>query len=884
MLRIIQNSHVAGAKSYYSTADYYSEGQELVGQWRGQGARLLGLTGEVDQPSWDALCDNLHPQTGQQLTPRIKDNRTVGYDFNFHVPKSISLLYGVTRDERILDAFRDAVRETMDDIESEAKTRVRKKGQNEDRVTGNLAWGEFVHFTSRPVDGVPDPHLHAHCFTFNVTNDEKEDRWKAAQFRDLKRDAPYFQAVYHTRLAENLKAAGLAVERTAKGWELTGLSPATLDKFSRRTKQIEDLAKEKGILDPEQKAELGAKTRQKKQKQLSAEELRQEWVSRLSSGEEDALAKLYARLGKERLTVGEPIATREAVEYAVEHVFELKSVVPERTLIAEALKCGIGDVTLDGVRKEIDRQGLITATRNGQVMVTTREVLGEEKRMLDFAREGRGACRPLASSVHVIQRDWLNHDQRSAVRHVLSSRDRVILIRGAAGVGKTSAMQEAVEAIEQNGTQVFTFAPSADASRGVLRDKGFDSADTVATLLVDERIQQQLASQVIWIDEAGILGSRSMSHVFELADRLDCRVILQGDIAQHRSVERGMPLKLLEDRAGLRPARINEILRQTGAYKEAVRALSDGRVVEGFDRLDDLGWVKEVPTDERYRMMADDYISTIDAGRSCLVVSPTHSEGRKITQEIRQQLRSKGKLGTEEHKFATLANTGLTTAQRRDPLQFGQDDVIVFHQNAKGGYRRGQRVKASGQSALPLGEAERFQVYRQGEINLSAGDVIRITKNGTTADKKHGLNNGMRYAVKGFTSGGDIILDNNWVVAKDFGHIALGYCVTSMASQGKDFNTVLVGQSYESFPASSTEQFYVSASRGQKACRIYCDNKEELRDAVSRSEDRLSATELVSPAEQPIPVQHRQREQAAELRQRRERVAGRELEALAHER
>src|SRR5690348_13358261 len=150
MLRIIQNSHVAGAKSYYSTADYYSEGQELIGQFRGQGARLLGLAGEVNKAAWEALCDNRNPATGERLTPRVKDNRTVGYDFNFHVPKSVSLLYGVTRDERILDAFRDAMRETMEDIESEVQTRVRKRGQNEDRTTGNLTWGEFVHFTSRP--------------------------------------------------------------------------------------------------------------------------------------------------------------------------------------------------------------------------------------------------------------------------------------------------------------------------------------------------------------------------------------------------------------------------------------------------------------------------------------------------------------------------------------------------------------------------------------------------------------------------------------------------------------------------------------------------------------------------------------------------------------
>ncbi len=66
----------------------------------------LGLTGNVAQAAWDALCDNRNPKSGLPLTVRRKQDRTVGYDFNFHVPKSVSLLYGLTRDERILDAFR----------------------------------------------------------------------------------------------------------------------------------------------------------------------------------------------------------------------------------------------------------------------------------------------------------------------------------------------------------------------------------------------------------------------------------------------------------------------------------------------------------------------------------------------------------------------------------------------------------------------------------------------------------------------------------------------------------------------------------------------------------------------------------------------------------
>src|ERR1700683_708624 len=188
MIRISQQNSAAGAKRYYATADYYTEGQELVGSWGGKGAARLGLAGTVDRFSFERLCDNLNPTTGEPLTVRTRSERTVGYDFTFSVPKSVSLLYATSGDQGILDAFRAAVEETMVEMEAEIKTRVRRELQDTDRTTGNMVWAEFIHTTSRPVDGVPDPQLHAHCFVFNTTWDEDERRWKAGQFADIKRD------------------------------------------------------------------------------------------------------------------------------------------------------------------------------------------------------------------------------------------------------------------------------------------------------------------------------------------------------------------------------------------------------------------------------------------------------------------------------------------------------------------------------------------------------------------------------------------------------------------------------------------------------------------------------------------------------------------------
>ena len=846
MIRITQQESANGAKSYYAKADYYSEGQELVGSWGGKGASRLGLEGTVDKFSFERLCDNLDPRTGEPLTVRTRTERTVGYDFTFSVPKSVSLLYAMSGDQGILEAFRGAVDETMREIETEMKTRVRRGGKDEDRVTGNMVWAEFIHTTSRPVDGIPDPQLHAHVFAFNTTWDDEERRWKAGQFRELKRDAPYFQAAFRVRLANRLQDIGFGVARKRDDFELAGIPADVLKRFSRRTALIERMAEEKGITNPDRKAELGAETREKKGSAVGWERLRKEWNARLTDKERDALAAVHRR---ERALDRPERGEKLAADHAIDHSFVRDAVVPERKLVAEALKRGLGTVTVEDVTREMRKRPLIRHEVAGRKMATTKEMLALESRLTDFARMGRGRFRPLGDPERPCSRDWFNDGQKAAVRHVLGSRDRVMIIRGVAGTGKTTLEQEIGEALAEVGRPVVALAQSVKASREVLREEaGFAHADTVARFLMDQEMRETARDGVILVDEASLLGTRDMASVFDVAEAVGARVILVGDRRQHRSVTAGEPLKLLEEKAGLRAAEVTEILRQQGDYKKAAKALSEGRTETAFEELDKLGWIKQVADGERDEQLAAAYLSATaetkrgGQAKSALVVSPTHVEGNRITAAIRDGLKAHGKLGKERIVQAWIP-AHLTDAQKADPTQYEPGDLLQFHQNAPG-YKKGSRLIVGEGREPPSELAKRFEAYRPTQLALAAGDRVRITAGGKTKDGKHRLSNGSLLTVQGINKRGDITVDHGWVIDRDFGHLAHGYVVTSHASQGSTVDKVFVGMSSESFPATYQRTAYVAVTRGREQAQVFTDDRTELLKAISRQDDPLSATEL----------------------------------------
>ena len=327
---------------------------------------------------------------------------------------------------------------------------------------------------------------------------------------------------------------------------------------------------------------------------------------------------------------------------------------------------------------------------------------------------------------------------------------------------------------------------------------------------------------------------------------------------------------MLEQYGGVTPLRLTEIKRQKLArYRDIIERLFQGRSADGFDRLDGLGWVKELAGDERYGALADDYMQALGEGKSCLVIAPTHKEAALITREIRDRLREAGKLGADEREFIRLVPVDASVAERGLATTYRPGDVIQFQQHVPG-FTKGERLVVIDPEEVPLGHADRFSLYRPEAIALAEFDRIRFTGTVKTMDGGHKLRNGSVHTVAGFTPGGNIRLDNGWVVGAGAGHFRSGFVETSFGAQGKTVDRVLASMSSYSLPAVNSEHLYVTASRGRERMTLYTDDKNAVRKAIGRSSAKLVALDLAGPdpesASGPSAAERLQREMAERRR------------------
>src|SRR5207244_7049443 len=158
----------------------------------------------------------------------------------------------------------------------------------------NIVAAVFRHDTSRALD----PHLHTHCIVFNATHDAVENQWKALQNHDMLVAQKFIENVYYHELARELREFGYAIENKPRGdFEIEGISPALIERFSKRHREIDQKTRELLERKPDKASQnikeirerIAHKERTRKIKDVGLVRLQEIWDAQMNSSEREAL-------------------------------------------------------------------------------------------------------------------------------------------------------------------------------------------------------------------------------------------------------------------------------------------------------------------------------------------------------------------------------------------------------------------------------------------------------------------------------------------------------------------------------------------------------------------------------------------------------------------
>jgi conjugative relaxase-like TrwC/TraI family protein len=870
MLRFTPIENARQAEHYYSVSDggYYLGAGDLHREWGGKAAAMLGLTGRPDYEQFKRLINGLDPETGEQLTAKLIDDRVPGWDVTASVPKGVTTALE-RGDGRIREVIWQAGRQAMAELEELAATRVRKGGRQEDRETGNLVWYATEHPETRPTkqDGMPDWDRHIHFVVFNETLDPVEQQWKAVKFRPIMDLHKWFSTRFDMYVASGMADLGYEIETKYKAddkggrkyysWDIKGIPESVIKNFSRRSAEVDatekeildELKEEKGIeldqLSAVARDKLGATSRRVKRDDMTLANYRDYWDGRISPEEGRQIAETIERAAK-GLNPEPTNTVDKAVDFAIQHMYERNSVVRATDLTILAMERSMGAGLPDDILPEARRQGVLL--KNGEA--THRTVLEEESRIIGFASEGKGKMPPLRdASATAPPRDFdkLSAEQKTICRHIWESPDQMGLVRGAPGVGKTFLQQTAFDPIPL--PKAF-LAPTAEAGRGALRE-AFPDANTVAAFLRDTAWQERMRNGIVVVDEFGLLPIKDLTALCDIAREKHFRIWGFGDDKQHRSVARhGNMFHALATFAGLKIPEMKDVQRQRGQYREAAIALRDGKLAKALGIFERLSWIKRVKTQDVCKAVADKWCENAEKNMRPVVSGITHKQNAEITAELRKRLKAKGEIAQDETIVDNLRPLNWTEAEKGDlEGQYDGSEVIQFVRNV-GPFKAGQRVGVDELRACQSRiNPKNYAVYAPGQIGLSAGDVLMTTAGGRSREGQR-IENGQRYVYKGQTKDGNLIIStgkHTYTLDRAWKHFQYGFVNTSYKVQSRTDPSVISVMTKQAYGALNAPQCIVDLTRGKFEATIVTDMApDELKAAMQRQDRRKSAHELMA--------------------------------------
>lgn len=601
----------AATVSYYTATvaagveDYYAGRGEASGVWLGWGSTASGLSGEVDSEQLARLFDARHPLSGEPLgaSYRVRDgvDPVSGWDLTFSAPKSVSVLWAVGGGEvglEVRDAHDAAVGTALSYLEEHAAfSRTGKAGVRQVDTDGLVAAG-FVHRTSRS----GDPQLHTHVLVSGRVRCSGDGVWRAldskALHRQLKPAGMLYQAALRAELTDRLGVAWGEANRHGQA-EVLGVPTGLRRLFSSRRAAVEAAAATR-VAAAEEKLGRSLTAAERRRafevavlatratKTAGAETdlgLHDRWGVEASAAGFEPVSWIRDTVGRRRpLAIPQLVPTADPVlEVVIDELASTSSTFTRADAVKTAARhAPVGLAGADAVRHWVEdtanqalaatgvvalsapepdapavlrrRDGQSVYERHDAARYTTTTTLAVEQQILDMVTAGRDAGVAVADhrdTARAITLAGLDDEQAAAVSAITGDGERVSVLVGPAGTGKTRTMAAAAAAWEGSAIPVRGVAVSAMAA-GVLTAETDIPADTIAKLFAEHDRPGGPGSgwalqvgEVVVIDEAGMVASADLARLLTLIDQADGKAVLVGDPAQLGPVQAGGLFRLL---------------------------------------------------------------------------------------------------------------------------------------------------------------------------------------------------------------------------------------------------------------------------------------------------------------------------------------------------
>jgi conjugative relaxase-like TrwC/TraI family protein len=774
----------------------------------------------------EELYGDAYVEARKHVDKRI-DARVASFDLSFSDPKSVSLLAAGSSPEvraEVQAARHAAIRNVLGWLEREA-VGVRRGHNGIDRFRGSgITAVAFDHRTSR--EG--DPQWHTHVLVQNATVGP-DGRWSALDSRKLYAHAMTADRLYHAalraELTRRLDVRWREVDRRTGAAEIDGLHDRNLLRaFSKRRTQVVAQQQEWGHAGIAAGKAAALATRKAK----DHSEPEASFYERVAAGLAEhgigpAELEQVRRGGRaqarplspgERARLLDELAgpgglTAQASTFARRDVLDaLAKRLPVATSADQTL------ASLEDLADEFlgtQRAVLVTVDRGlDEPRYSTPELLTLERGLIEQAERRADKQTTVIADEHVraaLQaRPGLDADQTAMVRQVTGDGAGISLVVGYAGSGKTYATGAAVDAFRRADLQVICTAPTGAAARELEHETN-SPAPTIDSLLGQLRRGSERLDRhsVVVVDEAAMVGTRTLAQLLGHAGRAGSKVVMIGDDRQLAAIDTGGAFRAFRLRLGASELRGNH--RQRTQLGQDVAALfRNHRSDEAMDRLVAHGKVIVCRSEaEANAAQVRDWWQRFREGQQAGMIAFSRAEITRLNIAARERMAQDGRLG-------------------RDALQVGERE-----------FRVGDRI-VCGRNARA----------RLGVVNGTRGQVTALDPD--------------QRALTITTDDGKVVTLPGWYVAGR-GHdnqpwVDHGYAITGHKTQG------LTGDDFGVRPSTRADAHwtYVAASRHRFDLRLYLVEEldlpaEDTRHTRDPLDDQVEATlrAMGRPASRPSP-------------------------------